>query len=482
MMCRYLSFLLLGITLSLPVFGITLDDKGQINAVSVAQIVQVHNEGDIIRAIRQAKKMHLPISIMAKQHSQGGQSLAKGAIVLDMLPYHKVLNLDLKHKLITVQSGMTWDRLQKIINPYNLAIIVMQSSNIFSVGGSLSANAHGEDFRHNPISNSVIAFHLILSNGQKVLVTPQNTPALWKTVIGGYGLLGVISDVTLQLTNNDLLMGHYQETDIERFSHYFHTAILANNHIVLFFGRLSIVPGTNFLREMYTGFYTDTYRLSQPVIGLDNPEKWDFIIKPLFDWSRYSALGKKIRWIIEKHFFKNLYDTRLLTRNNAMQEPIHFAVDYHSNHNADWLQEYFIPVDQLSHFVDTLRTVAQNNDINLLNVVIRYIPKESDSILSYAKTNSFSIVIYFNQILAPEAIEKTRLWTHQLINTALASGGNYYLTYQDLATKEEFKRAYPDYTNYVAIKKQYDPQNLFTNKWYQIYFKQFEKEGVSHDI
>jgi len=44
-----------------------------------------------------------------------------------------------------VESGIIWDKIQEAINPLGLALKAMQSDNIFTVAGSLAANAHGRD-------------------------------------------------------------------------------------------------------------------------------------------------------------------------------------------------------------------------------------------------------------------------------------------------------------------------------------------------
>ena len=50
-----------------------------------------------------------------------------------MRGYNKILSLDVANSLITVQAGATWDDIQRYLNPYGLAVKVMQSSNIFTV-------------------------------------------------------------------------------------------------------------------------------------------------------------------------------------------------------------------------------------------------------------------------------------------------------------------------------------------------------------
>ncbi len=452
-------------------FAITLNDNGQVSPTYVSRIVHVRSEADILKAIQNANSEHIPIALMGKQHSQGGQSLAYKAIELDMLPFNKVLNIDIKKKQVTVQSGITWSKLQKSINQYNLAIKSMQSPNIFTVGGSMSVNAHGDDFRAGAVENTIVRFHIILANGKKLLVTRTSNPSLWSSVIGGYGLFGVISDVTLQLTDNDMLISHYEETDPDDFPAYFRKKIFDNQNTVLFYAHLNISPGSNFLMNMYVITYKNTYKLPNKVNTLDNPDKWNIILTPLFNISRHNKFSKRSRWNMEKKIFSKFYQNRLVTRNNAMEKPVRFASDYHNKFDADWLQEYFIPVDKLPQFIAKLRNIISTNNINLLNATIRYIPAENNILLNYAKNNCFAVVLYFNQKLSSNEIEQTRSWTRNLIHAAFSLDGNYYLPYQSFASKEQFEKGYPKYKEIKNNKHRYDPTNVFNNHFFENYLE-----------
>lgn len=466
----FLSRIILILFLSPASFASLLNDHGKISPTQVSRVVSIKSEADILAAIDQANKEHLPIAIMGKQYSQGGQSLAPQAIELNMLPLHNVLSLDRPKKQVTVQSGITWADLQYTINQDNLAIKSMQSPNIFTVGGSMSVNAHGDDFRSGAVGNSIVAFHLLLANGNKVLVTPETEPALWTAVIGGYGLLGVVTDVTLQLTDNSVLKGNYQELDVAKFPRYFHEKIINNKNIVLFYSHLNIVPGTDFLQNMYVITYTDTHKLPDKIIALDNPDQWNQLLTPLFNISRHGSLGKAWRWELEKKLFSVFYNNRVITRNNAMEKPVRFASEHRGKDNVDWLQEYFIPTDNLSPFMDKLRLIMRGNKVNLLNVTVRYVPAEANSRLTYAKTNCFAVVLYFNQRLSVDELKRAQSWTRDLIDAALSVGGNYYLPYQSFASKKQFHAGYPGVGEFLKIKQQYDPSGLFNNKLYQHYF------------
>lgn len=448
-----------------PSFSLTANDTGKINATELSSIVHVKSDADILAAIKEANNRKLPIVIMGKQHSQGGHTLAPKAIALDMLTFNKVLSIDVKKKQVTVQTGITWGDLQKYINPYNLAIKSMQSPNIFTVGGSLSVNAHGDDFRAGALANSIVSFHILLANEKKLLVKPNEHAELWSAVIGGYGLLGVVTDVTLALTDNNYLISHYEEMDVRGFPDYFRKKILNNKKNVFFYAHLNIVPNAQFLQKMYVITYQNTDQVPKKIIALDNPDKWNPLLTPVFNISRHGDLGKALRFKIERKIFSRFYQAKTVTRNNAMQKPVRFAADYQSKKDVDWLQEYFIPVDKLSAFINVLGPVILKNKVNLLNVTIRYVPLEKNILLSYAKADSFAVVLYFNQELSPKKIEQAKSFTRILINAALSANGNYYLPYQAFATPDQFRKGYPEYKQFLKIKKVYDPKDLFRNEF-----------------
>jgi FAD/FMN-containing dehydrogenase len=58
-----------------------------------------------------------------------------------------------------------------------------------------------------------------------------------------------------------------------------------------------------------------------------------------------------------------------------------------------------------------------------------------------------------------------------LIDLALGLDGNYYLPYQPFYSKEQLRKAYPRVDKFFAAKRIYDPDELFTNKFYEKYGK-----------
>src|SRR5919109_4789998 len=179
-------------------------DVARIAPARVSQVVDVRSVDEIRAAVRDARQRGLKVSVSGSRHSQGGQTYTAGGMVLNMRGFNHVLQIDTLMPSITVESGATWDEVQRALAPRRLAIKVMQSSNIFTVGGTLSANAHGRDVDVMQVVDVVQRFGLLLADGRVVEVSRVTNPELFSLVIGGYGLYGVILDVTPPGTRGEL--------------------------------------------------------------------------------------------------------------------------------------------------------------------------------------------------------------------------------------------------------------------------------------
>lgn len=63
----------------------------------------------------------------------------------------------------------------------------------------------------------------------------------------------------------------------------------------------------------------------------------------------------------------------------------------------DILQKYFMPCNNLNKFLTQLRAIVKQNNINLLNVTIRYVKADTESLLAYAPPEDrFALVLYLN--------------------------------------------------------------------------------------
>lgn len=443
-----------------------LNDVSRLNQTRVSEIHRVKSEEELINAVRRARELGMKVSISGKKHSQGGHAFYTASLHLDMTQLNQVLSLDEKEKTIRVQSGATWKQIQDHINPYGLAVKVMQSSNIFTIGGSLSANAHGRDPRFGPIIETVRSFRLLKPDGSIVKVSRTENEELFRLAIGGFGLFGVILDVELELTENKIYEKRTTLMDYKDYPEHFQRDIKDKSDVGLHFGRLSIDPDS-LLRDAYAVTYTETDETPDGIHDLIDEQnirrdKFFFGLSRRWNWA------KGFRWRSQKDWIDNPDQTKIVARNNAMRPPVAFLT-YDSEDATDILQEYFIPVGQFVHFIDELREIVKDNEINLLSVTIRYVPKNEEAFLSYTRSDSFAVVLYINHGLSKQAIDNARQWTQQLVDTAHAHDGTYFLIYQLYPTQQQIRTAYPQFDQFLQRKQSFDENELFMNKFYEHY-------------
>ena len=79
---------------------------------------------------------------------------------------------------------------------------------------------------------------------------------LFPLVIGGYGLFGVILDVTIQLTDDILYVSEIKKIDYKKYPDYFAENILSDDATGLHYARLSITPNSLFDEMYMTTFKT----------------------------------------------------------------------------------------------------------------------------------------------------------------------------------------------------------------------------------
>jgi len=479
-----LGILVLGFVVYLGTFVVSYGDLFRrddpllamdVARLAPARVARVHaaREVEQLQAVlRDARERGLKVSISGSRHSQGGHTYRPGGVVLDMRGFNRIRHIDTAAPRITVESGATWDEVQRAIAPRGLAIKVMQSSNIFTVGGTLSANAHGRDVDVMQVVEVVERFGLLLADGRVVEVSRTENPELFSLVIGGYGLYGVILDVTLKVTRDEVYEQRAESVDYTEFPAWFARRVQADSDVVLMLARPSIDPDPDeFLEEVVAV----TWRRVRDgrTTGFDLTEeehvlrdRFFFGLSRRFDWA------KSLRWWLQKRVELGAGAARVVSRNNAMRPPLAplELLDYRSSRDTDIIQEYYVPVQNFVPFMDRFRAILLEGDMNVLSSTVRYVKPNATPALAYApEKDVFAIIQMSNVGLSEEAQARAAEVTRRLVDAAIEHGGTYYLTYQLYPTPEQLYRAYPHARRAFERKRFYDPGELFSSQFYERY-------------
>jgi decaprenylphospho-beta-D-ribofuranose 2-oxidase len=179
-----------------------MTDWGRMVHANVAQIARPKTEAELQAVVRYAAQNKLKVSLRGAGHSALGHSIVDGGIMIDILGLNQVLDLDTAKKTLRVQTGATWGQLTRVLEPVRLAISTKQEFDNFTVGGSIAANIHGKSIDYGPIITHILSLRLLKADGEIVTASRTQYPDLFTGAIGGYGLLGIVVDVTFQLVED----------------------------------------------------------------------------------------------------------------------------------------------------------------------------------------------------------------------------------------------------------------------------------------
>lgn len=126
--------------------------------------------------------------------------LNSDAIVLDCSRLNRILAYDAASGEITVEPGVTIGQLWRYTLADGWWPPVVPGTMTVTIGGALAANIHGKNnWRAGTLGDHVSRFELLTPTGQALTCSRENHPDLFFAAIGGWGLLGCFTSVTLRL-------------------------------------------------------------------------------------------------------------------------------------------------------------------------------------------------------------------------------------------------------------------------------------------
>ncbi|MEU4730133.1 FAD-binding oxidoreductase [Streptomyces sp. NPDC023588] len=435
-----------------------------------ARLASVHLPSDIeeLRAlVLGARRDGRRVVVCGAGRSQGGLTLADHAIQIDTSRLTRVEDIDSRAMTVRVQSGVTWDRLRGVLDPLGLSTRCNQSYGVFTVGGSVSVNAHGRNVDTGVLAETIVAVRVMLATGEIVQAGREENRELFGLVVGGLGLIGVLVDVTLRLTRND----EYEKSrvvvmPVTEYPRYVAEQVRSDRDVHFHYARLSVADD-----ELWQRLFCVDYRL-RPGGETADAFRAEPLDRAAMAKQRMLLWGvRRSSWVRRQRFGWELQyrsHPERVRRNNVAKESIR-AIQSSARHRADWLQEFFVPAPALLDFLGAALQVLREEQFRLLNTTLRFVPRNEDALLSYARQDSFSAVLCFEQALEPRQIRRTEHVLRRLLDCALDVGGAHYLCYQRFASTEQLQLAYPGLTDFFDLKNKWGPDGLFTNQFHQQY-------------
>lgn len=461
--------------------GILLNDvHSQLNATRVNNVVSADSITALRTTIVKAKHERDVISIAGGRHAMGGQQFGAGTVLVDTRGLNRVVRFDPEKGTIEVEAGIQWPELINHLlttqggQRRQWGIVQKQTgADRFCIGGSLSANVHGRGLCLKPMIHDVESFVLVDADGNLKTCNRQHNVNLFRLAIGGYGLFGIIATVTLRLTPRQKLERVVQLIELNDLLAAFEHRI-ANDFLYGDFQYSTDMDSRDFLSKGVFSCYRPVHAATPIPEGQKelSVEDWRELIN-----LAHTAKGEAFRRYADHYLATSgqMYwsDTQHLS---TYLDDYHRDLDRRHNpgHQAtEIITEIYVPRDVLPDFMDEVRTDFRRNDVNVVYGTIRLIERDDESFLAWATQPYACIIFNLHTIHTPRGVAHSAAACRRLIDMAIRRGGSYYLTYHKFATRDQVLACYPQFPEFLRLKRQYDPEERFQSDWYRHYRRMF---------
>jgi FAD/FMN-containing dehydrogenase len=447
------------------------DVQSQLNSTRVNRIVDVTSLETIQATLLEARREGRAISVAGGRHAMGGQQFGGDTILLNTKPFNRVISFDKAEGHIKVQAGIEWPELidylvREQTGQANQWGIREKQTGVdrVSLGGSLASNVHGRGLRFPPIISDVESFVLVDAQGEAHTCSRHENQELFSLGIGGYGLFGIIGEVTLRLVPRtkvervveivaikDLLprvdervqqgfvYGDCQySTDLETEAH-LHAGVFACYRPVD-----DGTPVVEDQRQLSDQDWIDLYKLART----NKKQAYETYSQ------YYLSTSGQVYWS-DTHQLAGSFD--------AYRE----GVD--ATRGTEMITEAYVAKDSFVPFMAQVRQDFLDHNVDMTYGTIRFIEKDTESFLTWATEPSVCIVCNLHVVHTSNGRKKAAEDFRRIIDRAIQYGGRYYLTYHRWADRKQVETCYPQFLDFLRLKRKYDPQELFQSEWYRHY-------------
>ena len=307
--------------------------------------------------------------------------------------------------------------------------------------------------------------------GKSVLCSRDQNSELFRAAIGGYGLFGLIDTVTLRLVPRQKLRRFVEVIRADDLPKRFEQRI-AQNFLYGDFQFSVDEKSVDFLQRGVFSCYEPVDE-REPVVA--KKELRDD------DWLELLRLAYTDR----ARAFKRYSDYYLSTNGQTYWSDTNQLSAYLPNYaqkirelvggeeSSLIITEIYVPRPDLPGFLAHAAELLRSNRTIVIYGTVRLIEKDNESFLAWAKQPYACVIFNLLTFHTPAGIEASARSFRGLIDLAIARSGSYYLTYHKFAKPEQLTACYPQFKQFLELKRKHDPTERFQSDWYRYYRKLF---------
>lgn len=451
------------------------DVHSGLNPTQVRRLMVPSNHTELTEAVADARRQHETIIASGSRHAMGGQQFLTDGVVIDTRGMSRILGFDRERGWLRVEAGIEWPELiagylaqQQDGGPQWGIAQKQTGADRLTLGGTLSANAHGRGLTLPPIINDVEVFQLLKADGTRVACSRQENADLFALAIGGYGLFGIITEVTLRLVPRCRV-----ERSVEIVSSaHLHEAFAQRIAEGCTYGDFQFAIDENSPDFLQTGVFSCYRPTERPIPAtaqqsLSEGEWMNLLL--LAHTNRAAAFAAYASYYQRTHGQVYWSDTHQLgpyLPNYAEQIN---RLEGASIPSSLMITEVYVPRDQLGDFLQEAAGLLRDSGIPVIYGTVRLIEQDCESFLPWARESYACIIFNLRVEHSPQGMDRAAHAFRALIDLATARGGSYYLTYHRFAERQQLEKGYPQFAEFLALKRKHDPEERFQSDWYRHY-------------
>ncbi len=171
-----------------------------------AMIVRCKGRADVVAAVRYCGDNGLLLSVLCGGHSVAGFSVCEGGVMIDLTSMTQV-DVDPSTRTANVAGGANWGDIDKATQAHGLATTGGIAPTT-GVGGYTLGGGHGWLMRkHGLACDNLLSVEIVTANGEVLRASETENPDLFWGLRGGGGNFGVVTSFEFQLYPLEKILG-----------------------------------------------------------------------------------------------------------------------------------------------------------------------------------------------------------------------------------------------------------------------------------
>ncbi|WP_328989981.1 FAD-binding oxidoreductase [Kribbella sp. NBC_01245] len=156
-------------------------------------VLRPHSVGDVQAGVRFAAAAELVLSVRGGSHSFAGFGTNDGGVVIELSNLATVEVIDKERHLVRIGGGAKWGQVAAALAPHGLAISSGDTKSVGVGGLTLTGGIGWKVRKYGLAMDNVVAVELVTATGEVVRAAEDENPELFWAIRGGGGNFGIVT-------------------------------------------------------------------------------------------------------------------------------------------------------------------------------------------------------------------------------------------------------------------------------------------------